>query len=101
MVPTNDSNPANRSEGEFFVSFLGSKGAQRGKADGRTASKVMTADVISISPNMHSSVAARLLGDHHLTSLPVVEADKVIGVIFRGDLLSHLKELEDTLQKED
>jgi len=50
---------------------------------------------------MHLSVAARLMVDHHLTSLPAVEAGKVIGVISGIDLLSRLKELENPLQRED
>jgi len=37
--------------------------------------------------------------DHHLTSLPVVEDGKVIGVISRIDLLSLLKELENPLKR--
>ncbi|MDD4906874.1 MAG: histidine kinase [Methylobacter sp.] len=85
----------------FWVSFLGPKGTQRGKAEGRTASEVMTTEVHSVEPDMHLSVAARLLVDHHLTSLPVVEAGKVIGVISRIDLLSRLKELENPLLRED
>lgn len=84
----------------FWVSFLSPKGAQRGKAEGRTAAEVMTTDVHSVEPDMHLSVAARLMVDHHLTSLPVVEAGKVIGVISRIDLLSRLKELENPLQRE-
>lgn len=84
----------------FWVSFLGPKGARRDKAEGRTAAEVMTTDVHSVEPDMHPSVAARLMVDQHLTSLPVVEAGKVIGVISRIDLLSHLKELENPLKRE-
>ena len=60
----------------FWVPFLGPKGAQRDKAEGRTAAEVMTTKVHSVEPDMHPSVAARLMVDHHLTSLPVVEARK-------------------------
>ena len=84
----------------FWVSFLGPKGTQRDKAEGRTAAEVMTTEVHSVAPAMHSSVAARLMVDHHLTSLPVVEDGKVIGVISRIDLLSLLKELENPLKRE-
>ncbi len=84
----------------FWVSFLGPKGTQRDKAEGRTAAEVMTTEVHSVAPAMHSSVAARLMVDHHLTSLPVVEDGKVIGVISRIDLLSLLKELENPLERE-
>ena len=84
----------------FWISFFSPKAAQRGKAEGRTAAEVMTTEVHSVEPDMHPSAAARLMVDHHLTSLPVVEAGKVIGVTSRIDLLSHLKELENPLLRE-
>ena len=85
----------------FWVSFLGPKGAQRDKAEGRTAAEVMTAEVHTVGPDMPPSVAARLMVDHRLVSLPVVEEGKVIGVISRIDLLGHLKEMENPLKRED
>ena len=84
----------------FWVSFLGPKGTQRDQAEGRTAAEVMTTEVHSVAPAMHPSVAARLMVEHQLTSLPVVEDGKVIGVISRIDLLSLLKELENPLKRE-
>jgi hypothetical protein len=66
----------------------------------RTAAEVMTTEVHSVTPAMHPSVAARLMVDHHLTSLPVVDDGKVIGVVSRIDLLSLLKELENPLKRE-
>ena len=71
-----------------------------GKAEGRIAAEVMTAEVHTAGPDEHPSVAARLLVDHHLTFLPVVEAEKVIGIISRIDLLRHLHELENPLKGE-
>ena len=85
----------------FWVSFLSPQGSHRGKAEGRTAAEVMTTEVHSVEPGMHLSVAARLMVDHHLTSLPVVDDGKVVGVISRTDLLSHLKEMENPLLRED
>ena len=84
----------------FWVSFLGPMGARRDKAEGHTAAEVMTTEVHSVAPDMHPSIAARLMVDHHLTSLPVVEDGKVIGIISRIDLLSLLKELENPLKRE-
>lgn len=84
----------------FWVSFLSPQGRRLDKAEGRTAAEVMTTEVHSVEPDMHPSTAVRLMVDYRLTSLPVVEAGKVIGVISRMDLLSHLKELENPLIRE-
>ncbi|MHB1282260.1 MAG: CBS domain-containing protein [Metallibacterium scheffleri] len=85
----------------FWVSFLSPEGTHPGKAEGRTAAEVMTYEVHSVAPDDHPVVAARLMVDHHLTSLPVVEAGMVIGVISRIDLLRRLHELENPLRKND
>ena len=81
----------------FWISFLSPEGTHPGKAEGRTAAEVMTREVHSVAPDDHPLVAARLMADRHLTSLPVVEADAVIGVISRIDLLRRLHELENPL----
>jgi CBS domain-containing protein len=62
---------------------------------------VMTAEVHTVGPGMHPSVAARLMVNHRLVSLPVMEEGKVIGVISRIDLLGHLKKMENPLKRED
>ncbi len=85
----------------FWVSFFNPEAAHRDKADGRTAGEVMTAEVHSVAPDMDPSVAARLMVDHHLTSLPVVEAGIVVGVISRIDLLAQLSKFENPLKEED
>ena len=84
----------------FWISLLSPAGAKPGKAEGRSAAEMMTCKVHSVAPDMHPSVAARLMVDYHLTSLPVIEAGMVIGVISRIDLLRHLHEFENPLQKD-
>ena len=83
----------------FWISFFSPEGARPSKAEGRTAAEVMTRKVHTVAPDDHPFVAARLMADYHLTSLPVVEADTVIGVISRIDLLRRLHELENPLQR--
>ncbi|EQD77618.1 CBS domain-containing protein, partial [mine drainage metagenome] len=85
----------------FWISFLNPESSRPGKAEGRTAAEVMTGEVHSVAPDDHPVVATRLMVDHHLTSLPVVEAGMVIGVISRIDLLRRLHELENPLRKND
>lgn len=85
----------------FWVSFFSPQAAQRGKAEGRTATEVMTADVCSVTSDMHPSTAARLMVDQHVTSLPVVDSGKVIGIIARIDLLEKLGKFENPMQRND
>ncbi len=83
----------------FWISVFSPEGARPSKAEGRNAAEVMTREVHTVAPDDHPLVAARLMADYHLTSLPVVEADAVIGVISRIDLLRRLHELENPLQR--
>jgi len=59
----------------------------RAKAAGRTAAGVMTAPVITIGPEASVPVAARLLARHGIKRLPVVEENRLVGIVSRADLL--------------
>ena len=49
---------------------------------------VMTADVITVGPEVSVHKAARLMSDHGVSGLPVVDADgRVIGIVTEGDLI--------------
>jgi len=52
------------------------------------AEDVMTRDVISIAPDATVLQAARLMLQHHISGLPVVDEDgKLVGVLSEGDFL--------------
>src|SRR5450631_1823744 len=52
------------------------------------AEHVMTRDVISIAPDMTVLQAARLMLQHHISGLPVIDkAGKLVGVLSEGDFL--------------
>ena len=54
-----------------------------------TAGTLMTAPVITISPDATIPAAARLMNTHHIRRLPVIDEDgKLIGIVSRRDLLS-------------
>jgi len=56
---------------------------------GWTAAKLMTAPAITIHPDATIPAAARLLNDHHIRRLPVVDpGGTLIGIVSRRDLLS-------------
>jgi CBS domain-containing protein len=61
------------------------------KRQGNTAAEVMTATVVSVTPDTTISSAVSLLIERRISSLPVVENDVVCGVITTTDLLLTLQ----------
>ncbi len=51
---------------------------------------VMTTDVVTIAPGEPVSAAAELLVKHDVSRLPVLEGDRLVGVIDRHDVLASL-----------
>lgn len=62
----------------------------RAIADGDYAAKVsdiVSDDVITVTPDMPTSEASELMGEHQVRRLPVVDAaDKLVGIVSLGDL---------------
>lgn len=62
--------------------------ATRAKAGARTAAELMTSPAVTIKPDALLGKAARLMSQHHVKRLPVVDGDgKLVGIVSRGDLL--------------
>jgi CBS domain-containing protein len=59
----------------------------RRKPPARTAREVMTQAVYTIPVNADAAAAARLMLRHGLKSVPVVDGDRVVGILARRDLL--------------
>jgi CBS-domain-containing membrane protein len=60
-----------------------------------TVSEVMTRDVISASPQTTFKEAVRLLEDHRISGLPVVDrSGKLVGVVSEADLLNKVEKRE-------
>jgi CBS domain-containing protein len=57
------------------------------KAKALTAGKAMTAPAITISPLENAAAAARIMCERHVNRLPVVEDDKLVGILARSDLV--------------
>jgi CBS domain-containing protein len=51
------------------------------------AADVMTPDVISAAPDTRLLELVRLMLDHHVSALPIVENGRVVGIVSEGDLL--------------
>jgi len=63
-------------------------GRERAKAGARTAGELMTSQVITTHPDASLASAARLMNDHHIRRLPVLDGSgKLIGMVSRRDLL--------------
>ncbi len=58
-----------------------------------TVKKLMTHDVVTISKETTVEEAARLMVDQDLSSLPVIENNKLIGIVSKSDLFKILLEL--------
>jgi acetoin utilization protein AcuB len=56
-------------------------------ADAHTIEEVMTYDVIAVNPDTSLREAAQRLRRQRLGALPVVDKDKLVGIITRSDLL--------------
>lgn len=59
-----------------------------------SVSQIMTRDVISVSPDAPVSEAARLMWQNNVSGLPVVEQNKVIGMLTEYDLISRESEFD-------
>lgn len=62
----------------------------RAVADGgelnRPVGEICTGAMVSASPDMSTREAAQLMSDHQVRRLPVVENDRLVGIVSIGDL---------------
>ena len=64
-------------------------GTDRSRYDRLTGEHLMSAPAITIHPDTAMAGAARLMTDHHIKLLPVVNEDgKIVGMVSRRDLLN-------------
>jgi CBS domain-containing protein len=60
------------------------------KVAGATVGEVMDDDPATIAPDATLEDAATLMHDHDVTHVPVVEGDKLVGLVARGDLVRNV-----------
>jgi CBS domain-containing protein len=62
----------------------------RGVADGNQANRavrdVVTNTLVSVTPDMSTREASELMSEHQVRRLPVVENDRLVGIVSIGDL---------------
>jgi CBS domain-containing protein len=66
----------------------------------RTAQDVMTREVIFATPNSEVPRIARTMVDGDIRTVPVVEHDRVVGVVTRGDLIKVFTRSDDAIRGE-
>jgi CBS domain-containing protein len=78
----------------------------RAVADGiqlnQTVREIVTMGVIAATPDMSTRDAAELMSEHQVRRLPVVENERLVGIVSLGDLAvkdAHDKRSGDTLEK--
>jgi CBS domain-containing protein len=59
-------------------------------------SEIMTREVVTVAPDLPVREVARLLLEHRIGGIPVVDGDRVVGMITESDLFRHiiLQEIE-------
>lgn len=70
------------------------------KAAAKTASEAMTAPPVVIGPQRTISDAAKLMIARGVNRLPVVEGDRLVGILTRGDLVRAFKRTDTEIAQE-
>ncbi len=60
------------------------------RALGTVATDIMTRDVITVHPQEDISAAATIMADHRINLLPVLDGQRLVGVISRRDIIRHI-----------
>ncbi|MDI1308663.1 MAG: CBS domain-containing protein [Methylotenera sp.] len=73
----------------------------KGKSSKTTPiSEVMSSNVLTVIPNDTVEHAMNIMSDKHIRHLPVMEGEKVIGMLSIGDLVKETIEYQQTLIKQ-
>ncbi len=70
-------------------------------AESYTVEEAMSYNVMSVRPQTPLAAAIKLLRRHRIGSLPVVEKEKLVGIITRSDILDFILSGESLKQKSD
>lgn len=80
---------------------LGQQGGVRTKAAGETAADLMTSPAVTATPDTTTVAAARLMDEHGVKRLPVVDSDgRLRGVVSRHDLLKTFVRPDGEIERE-
>jgi CBS domain-containing protein len=59
-----------------------------------TVGEVATSDVVTVSPDSSLDEALKLLASNKVRRLPVVEGDRLVGIVAQADVARHAEEVQ-------
>jgi CBS domain-containing protein len=68
------------------------KGLKVGDLEDLSVRDVMVTKVFFVSPTESVVAVARLMVEHHINRIPIVENDSVVGIVTRGDIIKAVAE---------
>ena len=68
------------------------KGIKSGSMSDLSVEDVMTAEVLTVPPTESAIIVARLMVEKHINRIPIVDNDKVVGIVTRGDIIKAVAE---------
>ncbi|RWC15534.1 MAG: CBS domain-containing protein [Mesorhizobium sp.] len=57
------------------------------RSSGRRVAEVMTAGVVSAAPDASLAEVVELMATHDIKNVPILDADKIVGIVSRSDLM--------------
>lgn len=77
-------------------------GCPAGRADPppATVAGVMTTEVVTASPDAHAAELGRLMVDRHLRAVPVVDRERLVGIVSRVDVLRTIARDDDVIARD-
>jgi CBS domain-containing protein len=70
------------------------------RLEAQTAGEAMTAPAVSIAPERQAHEAARVMVERQINRLPVVEGDRVVGIVTRADLVRAFTRSDEEIERE-
>lgn len=68
------------------------KGLRNGSMAELSVADVMTAEVVTVPPTESAVLVAKIMVEKRINRVPIVENDKVVGIVTRGDIIKAVAE---------
>lgn len=68
------------------------RGLKNGTMAELAVSDVMTTDVVTVPPTESAVLVAKIMVEKHINRVPIIDNDKVVGIVTRGDIIKAVAE---------